>query len=234
MAKGQLSQYNGRLTSPQIADGMNAAIRNARRLADDARTLLDLGSYPTAASLAVLSIEERGKVSILRHLAMVRDPAHCRKVWRDYRNHRSKNVAWILPDLVARGARNLESLRLATEPDAKHTAVMNNVKQIGFYSDCLGYAHWSEPDKVVDARLAEILVKIADLYATNDHITTREVKLWIAHLGPVYGAPLKCMKEALVDWYRAMGEAGLLNENDTSMEEFVNRTPRAPQRYSKR
>ena len=73
MAKGQLSQYNGRLTPPQIADGMNAAIRNARRLADDARTLLDLGSYPTAASLAVLSIEERGKVSILRHLAMVRD-----------------------------------------------------------------------------------------------------------------------------------------------------------------
>ena len=42
MAKGKLSQYGGRLTPAQIADGMNAAIRNARRLANDARTLLDL------------------------------------------------------------------------------------------------------------------------------------------------------------------------------------------------
>ena len=48
-------------------------------------------------------------------------------------------------------------------------------------------------------------------------------------LGPVYGAPLERMKEALLGWYRAMGKAGLLNENDTSMEEFVKGTPAAPQ-----
>ena len=93
MAKGKLSRYGGRLTPAQIADGMNAAIRNARRLANDARTLLDLERYPTAASIAVLSIEESGKVSILRHFAMARDLPSCREIWREYRNHRSKNVA---------------------------------------------------------------------------------------------------------------------------------------------
>ena len=66
MPKQKLSQYRGKLSPAQIADGMNAAIRNARRLSDDARTLFDLERYPTAASIAVLSIEESGKVSILR------------------------------------------------------------------------------------------------------------------------------------------------------------------------
>jgi len=50
---------------------MNAATRNARRLAADARLLLDAGRLPTAAALATLSIEETGKVSILREIAVV-------------------------------------------------------------------------------------------------------------------------------------------------------------------
>ena len=45
---------------------MNAARRNARRLAEDAKLLLEAGRYPTATALAVLSIEESGKMSILR------------------------------------------------------------------------------------------------------------------------------------------------------------------------
>ena len=227
MAKEKLSQYRGKLTPAQIADGMNAAIRNARRLANDGRTLLDLERYPTAASIAVLSIEESGKVSILRHFAMARDLPSCRKIWRDYRNHRSKNVAWIWPDLVTGGARDLESLRLATQSDAEHTALLNNVKQIGLYSDCLGNVHWSEPDKVIDRRLAQMLVYIADLFATKEAITPEEIELWIAHLGPAYGAPLETMKEALLNWYRAMKEAGLLKEDDTDVKEFVMGTGQA-------
>ena len=227
MAKGNLSQYRGKLTPAQIAEGMNAAIRNARRLAVDAQVLFDLERYPTAASIAVLSIEESGKVSILRHFAMACDLPTCREIWRDYRNHRSKNVAWILPDLVAEGARDLESLRLATESDAEHTALLNNVKQIGLYSDCLGNVHWSEPDKVIDRGLAQMLVNIADLFATKEAITPEEIELWIAHLGPAYGAPLETMKEALLNWYRAMNEAGLLKEDETDVKEFVMGTGQA-------
>ena len=219
--KLKLSQYRGTLTPAQIAEGMNAAIRNARRLADDARALCDLQRYPTAAAIAVLSIEESGKVSILRHFAMARDLPNCRRIWRDYRNHRSKNVAWILPDLVAAGARDLESLYVAAQSDAEHTALLNNVKQIGFYSDCLGSAHWSEPEKVIDRPLAQMLVKIADLSANKETVTPEEMELWISHLGPAYGTPLETMKEALLNWYRAMNDAGLLKENDTVVREFV-------------
>ena len=233
MAKEKLSQYRGRLTPAQIADGMNAAIRNARRLADDAHALFDLERYPTAASIAVLSIEESGKVSTLRHLAMAHDLPSCRQIWRDYRNHRSKNVAWVLPDLVAAGARDLDSLQLATEPDAEHTAILNNIKQIGLYSDCLGSVQWSEPEEVIDRQLAQMLVCIADLFAAKEAVTPEEMELWIAHLGPAYGAPLETMKEALINWYRAMNEAGLLNEDDTLVKECVMGTGQASEAPSK-
>ena len=233
MAKANLSQYRGRLTPAQVADGMNSAIRNARRLADDARALFDLERYPTAASLAVLSIEESGKVSILRHFAIARDLPTCRRIWRDYRNHRSKNVAWILPDLIAAGARDLDSLQLAMQPDAEHTAILNNVKQIGLYSDCLGSVHWSEPEKVINKQLAQMLVRIADLFAAKESVTPEEMELWIAHLVPAYGASLETMKEALINWYRAMNEAGLLNEDDTLVKEFVMGTGQASEAPSK-
>jgi AbiV family abortive infection protein len=52
---------------------MTAASENAARLAQDAILLLDAGCLPTACSLAVLSIEESGKVSILRAMSLARD-----------------------------------------------------------------------------------------------------------------------------------------------------------------
>ena len=122
MSKAKLRQYSGELDAAQISCGMNAACRNARRLADDARLLLDAGRNPTAASLAALSIEESGKASVLRGLALAPTEKARRRAWKDYRSHRSKNAAWILPELVAKGARDLEALRLAADPSAEHTA----------------------------------------------------------------------------------------------------------------
>jgi AbiV family abortive infection protein len=41
---------------------MNAAARNAARLVSDAEILLGAKRYPSAAALAVLAIEESGKL----------------------------------------------------------------------------------------------------------------------------------------------------------------------------
>lgn len=215
------AQYDGELNAAQIALDMNAACRNARRLINDARLLLDAGRYPTAASLAVLSIEESGKTSVLRGLALASSEEARRTAWKDYRSHRSKNAAWILPELAARGARDLESLRLAADPSAEHTAVLDQVKQIGLYTDCMGDAHWSEPDRVVDEGIARLLVGIADLFAKNKTITVKEVELWVEHMRPSYGAPLECMKAALLSWYAAMREHGLWEEGVICVENFV-------------
>jgi AbiV family abortive infection protein len=221
MSKAKLPQYNRELNASQIARGMNAARRNARRLAHDASLLLAAGRYPTAASLAVLSIEESGKVSVLRGLALAPSAETRMLAWKDYRSHRSKNAAWILPELAAKGARDLEALRLATDPSAEHTAILDQVKQIGLYTDCLGDAHWSEPDKVVDESLARSLVGIADLFAKTKTVTVKEVELWMEHMRPSYGAPLDWMKTALLNWYAAMREHGLWEEGNIPVETFV-------------
>ncbi|MDE2924936.1 MAG: AbiV family abortive infection protein [Acidobacteriota bacterium] len=221
MAKKRLLQYRGKLSAVQIADGMNAARRNARRLADDAKLLLDAGRYPTAASIAALSIEESGKLSVLRGLAMSPNKEVRSRSWKDYRTHRHKNAAWILPDLVAKGARDLDSLRPATDVTAPHTALLDQVKQIGFYTDCLGAAHWSEPEQVIDENVSRPLVKIADLLAKGGKITAKEIELWIEHLRPVYGAPLEVMKMALLDWYAEMLESNLWEDRGVPLEAFV-------------
>ena len=220
--KSKLSKYTGGLEPPQIACGMNAARRNARRLAEDAKLLLEAGRYPTATALAVLSIEESGKMSILRGFASIPDTERQRQ-WQEYRSHRKKNAMWILPSLVASGARDLDSLRPAANVSGEHTALLDQLKQISLYTDCLGNAHWSEPEKIIESELAKHLVSTADLLAGDSSITAKEIELWKEHMAPVYGAPLDVMKAALVDWFSALKENGLRDDDDTqpSAEEFV-------------
>ena len=222
MAKDKLSHYNGELSAAQVADGMNAACRNARRLADDAKLLLDAGRYPTAASIAVLSIEESGKKSVLRGLAFAPNKEARRSAWKGYRSHRSKNVAWILPDLIAKGARDLDSLRPVTDPSAGHTTLLEQVKQLSLYTDCLGDAHWSEPEKFVDENMSRDLVEIADIFARIKVVTAKEIELWVKHMRPAtHGTSLERMKTALLDWFAAMRENSLLEDEDFPVEAFV-------------
>ena len=221
MAKDKLSKYNGELSAAQIAHGMNAARRNARRLADDAKLLLNADRYPTAASIAALSIEESGKTSVLRGLASAPNEESRHRAWKFYRSHRSKNAAWILPELVAKGARDLDSLRLASNSSAPHTALLDQVKQIGLYTDCLGDAHWSEPEKVIDENTSRSLVGIADLLAKSKVVTVKEIELWVEHMRPAYGAPLEWMKTALLEWYAAMRENNLWDHDDIPVEAFI-------------
>ena len=105
MTKTKLDQVKGRLTPAQITAGFNAASQNAKRLCEDALLLLNEKRYPSAASLAILSIEESGKGPILRELALAKDKKAILSAWQAYRSHTKKNVNWLLPQLAAGGAR---------------------------------------------------------------------------------------------------------------------------------
>lgn len=219
--KKKLDAYRGWLTAAQIAQGMNAAASNARRLAEDASTLLGARRFPSAASLAILSVEEAGKISILRSLALARTADEIQEAWKDYRSHTRKNVAWLLPKLVAAGARKLDDLRPLYDGDSDHPYVLDQLKQIGFYTDCLGHAHWSVPEEVIDESLAQMLVRIAKTFADDRQYTEKEVTLWIQHVGPVWKEDSAWMKQALVNWYAAMQEHGLAPEGQNEMEHFI-------------
>ena len=97
--------------------------------------------------------------------------------------------------------------------------MLDQLKQLGFYSDCFGDAHWSEPARVIDENLAKSLVGIANLLANEKIVTEREIELWVER--PVYGAPLGQMKAALLNWYAAMRQNGLWEDGHIGVEAFV-------------
>lgn len=222
MSTKKLNAYRGPLSAAEIAAGMNAANANAHRLVEDAQTLLIAGRVPTAASLAVLSIEESGKVSILRQLATASSKEEVAAAWKSYRLHIRKNVQWLLPDLAMKGARKLDDFRPLFEEDSEHPFILDQVKQLGLYTDCLGDRHWSVPIDVVDEKLARALVQIANLLAWKRETTVRDIELWIQHVGSVPKSDLPAMKEALASWYSAMQVAGLRPSGINEMEHFIN------------
>src|SRR5439155_18554584 len=99
MGAKKLEQYAGMLNAAQVAAGMHAALRNAKRLADDATLLLESKRYCSATALAILSIEESGKLSVLRMLASADSADQAKRMWREYRSHTKKNVMGAFLDL---------------------------------------------------------------------------------------------------------------------------------------
>jgi AbiV family abortive infection protein len=213
--------YRGRLSPRQIAAGINAAHENALRLVADAGSLLAMKRFPTAASLAILSIEEAGKISILRGIAVARSDAEIDEKWARYRSHVRKNVAWILPQLVAKGVRKLSDLKPLFEESSDHPLILDKIKQIGFYTDCQGRAHWSMPAEVIDEDLATMLVRIAKVLASGRKCSELEIELWIKHVGPVWRKTLREMEEGVIKWYAAMQDAGLAPKGPNEMAQFI-------------
>lgn len=222
MSSKKLNSYRGPLSAAEIAVGMNAANANALRLVEDAQTLLVAGRCPTAASIAVLSIEESGKVSILRQLATATSEEEITAAWKNYRSHTRKNVQWMLPDLAMKGARKLDDLHPLFEKNAEHPFVLDQLKQLGLYTDCLGNVSWSVPVDVVDEQLARSLVQIAKLLVGKRVTTVEEIELWIQHVGAAPKDDLPAMKVALASWYSAMQGAGLRPNGINEMERFIN------------
>lgn len=218
----KLPSYKGKLSFAQIAEGMTAASENAAHLAQDAKLLLDAGRLPTACSLAALSIEESGKVSILRAMSLARNDSELKEEWKRYRSHTNKNVQWAFPQLVAEGARKLDDFRPLFDKDAEHPYLLDQVKQIGFYTDCLGNkGHWSIPEEVIDGELACQLVSTAELLSSVSPTSEREIELWVEHVGPVWKKDLNSMKRAVENWYAAMQREGLKPNGKNDLEKFL-------------
>ncbi len=213
--KKQLNSYRGQLNPVQITDGMNVARRNALRLLEDAEILLNSGRYPTALSLAILSIEESGKATILRGLAIAKDNVSLKNSWKEYRTHTAKNAAWISPQLAADGANTLEDLSPIFNRNSPHPYMLDQLKQIGFYTDCLGEAHWSEPSDVIEEDLANLMVSIARIFTVNREVKVKEIELWIKHMSITDNGAYTSQKESLMHWYAEMTELCLIPEGST-------------------
>lgn len=209
----RLPQFRGTLTAEQIAEGMNRALQNALRLAEDAATLLASARLPSSTALSILSIEESGKVALLRQMAVSGDQKEWQTNWKAYRSHTKKNLLWILGDLVRQGKTTLEHLGLVADPESKHPDVLDNVKQLCLYTDCFTSAKWSSPSEIELEELAPYLLKMAQVLASPKVVTAKEVVLWRKHLFPVKNEPFASQKSAVAAWYHEMKLHGLSDED---------------------
>ena len=66
-----------------------------------------------------------------------------------------------------------------------------------------------------------MLVKAATVLAMKREVTTREMELWVKHLGPTDINKISETKEALLRWFYEMQSTGLLPE-DYTMKEIMN------------
>ena len=200
-----LQQFKGRLTPTQAANGINAAVVNAKRLAEDAQLLLEAGRYPSASSFAILALEELGKRSILRELLTANSDVAVENCWRRYRKHTEKTYLALLPDRIRAGATRLHEFSdFFLQNGEIERATFDAIKQLGFYTDCCANAHWSVPSEVVGEQLTGMLVSLASTLSENrEPVTVQELELWQSHMA----AGLTCGN--LLKWCAAMVSAGL-------------------------
>lgn len=216
----KLEKYEGKLSAEEAAAGINASMKNAKRLAEDSEFLFEKGRYPSATSLAIISIEEHGKGTTLRALCVATDLKELRALWRDFRNHRAKNGMWIMPAMAANGARYLNDLKDVINKKSNHTSVINDIKNIGLYTDCYKQGHWSEPIRVIDRELSQQLVKTAKVLSSSHHtVHVREMELWVEFLSPVWNTPH--MVRALIEWHAQLVEEGLNQHEHEEFKAFV-------------
>ncbi|MEM1191776.1 MAG: AbiV family abortive infection protein [Pseudomonadota bacterium] len=217
--KSLLKPYIGPLNPKEIKDGIAFAQANALRLLGDAKLLLDAKRYPTATALAILSLEEQGKITILKRFALLSDPDEVKLAWKEYRNHRSKNAGWIIPQLAAGGARSMKDMESAVDSKSEHSAVLDSLKQVSLYTDCLAAAHWSSPDNVIKEELAQSIVWSADVMWGAKEVTLREIELWREIVGPYYKQP--GMMDAVLRWQKAMVDEGLSEIEPRELAKFM-------------
>jgi AbiV family abortive infection protein len=202
---------------------MNRALQNAERLAQDAETLLNAGRVPSAVALAILSIEESGKVAILRQMTTADDEKEWAELWKAYRSHTKKNTLWIFGELVQKGARTLDELRPLVDPDSDHPDILDQMKQLSIYTDCFKDAKWSSPAGVELHATAPYLVKLAQILGRPKNVTVDEIELWQKHLLPVKNAPMATQKVAVAAWFHEMKLRGLSEASPEEVEAFLGR-----------
>ena len=72
-------------------------------------------------------------------------------------------------------------------------------------------------------------MQTAKLFARDHKYSQRELELWVEHIAPVWKKNMSWMQQALINWNRAMEEAGLTETSTQAMDNFVRDGMRSPQ-----
>jgi AbiV family abortive infection protein len=207
--------YRGKITLSQAVAGISAALRNAKRLRDDAITLFNVGSYATALSLAVLAIEECGKYGVIHRILIAKSDKQRKEHWQEYTTHTAKNVSWVVSNLVQAGASHIDDFNILGDETSIHPFVLDDLKQWGLYTDCRGM-FWSDPAKIISRQMAFEVIRQAKDQVRNTHeVTEDQLAAYLKHLSQVWtedprDADQSKVKKALEDYMIECQQRGWL------------------------
>jgi AbiV family abortive infection protein len=136
-----MQQYRGKLTLPEIAEGYNLAVRNAKRLAADAECLLHVDRYLAAITLATLAIEEEWKTALFTLLCLADSDTEVKAFWDSYRRHTAKNRRVSFLKAMHSGKGVVAATEEALNND-REAASFENLKQLCTYTDCVRQKEW--------------------------------------------------------------------------------------------
>jgi AbiV family abortive infection protein len=218
---GFLRPYRGPLTDEQIAHGMNLAEANAKALVADADALFKADRVGRGFALAVLAIEEAGKVHLLRGLGAAETDAMRRHIWNRLRKHTSKSLMWPFPEAVHHAWRHDLEIKLSNlislveRDDAPHALALDSLKQRALYVDVThDGSQWTEPATTVNKERAyRIMTAAIQLTQGSFQHTAREIALFREHMRPVMQKPAEDRLAAIQAWIRAMISEGLAPEH---------------------
>ena len=180
------NQFNGRLELEMIAQGIALANKNSLRLLADAEILYEAKSYPSAIALAVLAIEEMGKHMVLNGLVTLDKGQKTSHIWKQYRNHKSKNILCKLPQIVEQDGKSVSNIVLALlTGDSNHSEELEWLKQFCFYTDCVGEGEWQSPENI-SMELAANIIDIARKLCSKLSLSVESILLDINKLHAVF------------------------------------------------
>jgi AbiV family abortive infection protein len=213
------ASYTGKLTPAQAAHGINATIANVNRLAEDAILLFEAERYPSAASLAILAIEEYGKISVLKEIVRAEKDCEIKELWKCYRTHTKKNVTGILPGLLAQNEDFDKAIAQTFDKNSDHPELIDHIKQLGFYTYCMDNENWSCPSNRIDRKIAENYVGIANFFSNATKVTPEEIEVWSNHFKGVSYEDANSFKKALFEYHIELQSRGISSEK---LDTFLN------------
>jgi AbiV family abortive infection protein len=167
--------YIGALTAREIAMGIIAAQKNARRLLADARHLIENRSFASAAALAVTAIDERGKVLILRRFAVLTDSAELALNWKEFRSNHARDSGWG----QAAGKPPANGVETEIDPDIARTASLDLVKHVSLFTDFLAERNWRIPQEQISEKLTLSIFQAATTMWGDTIVTEQEISMWM-------------------------------------------------------
>ena len=195
-------------------------------LLDDAILLFENQRYERAIAIAILAIEESGKPMILLRILLEDNPKELKKEWQNYRKHTEKNKNWVIPQLISEGANHIDEMGIIVTRDSEHRFILENLKQLAFYTDSFTDCKWSTPKNAITKELAEKILNTAKILVIKGDsmtmTTKEELNLWIKHIKPVWKKDMLKMKKALINCYKECEDLGLVEKGTTkNMTDFV-------------